>query len=206
MYNKFLVGERIRTRRKAKGYRSQQALADALKQRYVELHPDIDPKLASKKFNMRTVQYWEHGDVIPNLDSLICVSDLLDIDLDYLIGRIDEPTHAIEFIKDQTGLSSDAIAILQKRKETETPSILSGIICHRLFIILMRTISRLYDWKTFNRMFTDSVIHHLSEDGIYVDSPDDFRAIYENQTTTIFSDIVREIAKEGGKDNETSKR
>ncbi len=196
MYNRFLIGDRISKARKAKGYRSQQALADALTQKYAELHPDSDP---DKKFNMRTVQYWEHGDTIPTLDSLICVCDLLDVDLDYLTGRIDQPTHAIGFIQDQTGLSPDAIKILQKRKETETPSILSNIICHRLFINLMRIISRLFDWKAFNRMFTDSVIHHLSEDGIYADSPDDFRAIYENQTTSIFNDSVRDIAKEGGK-------
>lgn len=171
------LSENIKRIRIEHGYKSQQTFADAL------------------GVHFKSVQGWENGSRLPDLDSLIRISDLLDVDLDYLTGRLDKPTHDLQFISDQTGLSPEAIKTLQKRKETETPAILSRIINHRLFVQLMRMIDRLSHWQTFNRMFSDSVIHHLTEDGIYIDSPDDLRAIYENQTTTIFHDIVKETIK-----------
>ena len=93
MYNRldnFEMGKRIQTARKKK-YRSQSQFADAL-------HVD-----------RQSVQGWESGKHLPDLDNLISISDLLDVDLDYLTGRIDCMTHETQFICDQTGLSEPAV-------------------------------------------------------------------------------------------------
>lgn len=75
------------------GYKSQQALADAL------------------GMNLNNVKGWEkeRKPVLPQLDSLLALCNLYDCDLDYLTGRIKEKTHDAHFIHEYTGLSEEAI-------------------------------------------------------------------------------------------------
>lgn len=98
MYNRLDIselGKRIRKARKKK-YRSQELFADAL-------HVD-----------RQSVQGWESGKHLPDLDNLISICELLDVDLDYLTGRIECETHETQFICDQTGLSEAAVNLLHK--------------------------------------------------------------------------------------------
>lgn len=57
----------------------------------------------------RAVNHWEQGDSIPEVYTLIKLCDFFGCDLDYLFGRIDTTTHAIEVIEKETGLSVPAI-------------------------------------------------------------------------------------------------
>ncbi len=106
---------RIKQIRKEHGYKSQQDLADAL---------SVDRSL---------VKGWENEKkpVLPRLDNLLSMCDLFQCDLDYLTGRIQEPTHDIKYFKEITGLSVEAIKKLISLKGTGIDGILSEIIDHK---------------------------------------------------------------------------
>ena len=106
------LSENIKEARIDRGFRSQQAFAD-----FLGVH-------------FKTVQYWENGKTIPDLESLILIADKLDVDLDYLTGRIDKPTHDLQYISEKTGLSVEAIRTLNHLTgiNPETPAILSRMI------------------------------------------------------------------------------
>lgn len=63
--------------------------------------------------SLKTVMNWEQGQAIPSVETLMDLADIYDCDLDYLTGRIDQRTHDLQFIHDQTGLSEKAIEKLQ---------------------------------------------------------------------------------------------
>lgn len=63
---------------------------------------------------LKTVQNWEQGVSKPNLDTLLKLCDFYHCDLDYLVGRIDEKTHDLQFICDYTGLSAESINLLHE--------------------------------------------------------------------------------------------
>ena len=46
----------------------------------------------SKKLNVapRTIQRWERGDRMPDIDMLILVANALDVTIDYLVGRTND--------------------------------------------------------------------------------------------------------------------
>ena len=76
------------------------------KQRKIKTQDDFAELLG---VSVKSVQYWEQGWKLPETDNLFKIAALLDCDLDYLTGRIDQSTHDLQFIHDQTGLSEDAI-------------------------------------------------------------------------------------------------
>lgn len=177
------LSENIKKARIERGFSSQQSFAE-----FIGVH-------------FKTVQYWENGKTIPDLESLILIADKLDVDLDYLTGRIDKPTHDLQFISEKTGLSVEAIRTLDHLTgiNSETPTILSRMICHRLFVQLIRTISILSRPKSFfNKQFTEYVPNYLvkrleGDDVPYLDDPEDVRAIYETQVVRIAGRIVDDI-------------
>lgn len=63
--------------------------------------------------SLKTVMNWEQGQAIPSVETLMDLADIYDCDLDYLTGRIDQRTHDLQFIHNQTGLSEKAIEKLQ---------------------------------------------------------------------------------------------
>ena len=63
--------------------------------------------------HIKTVMNWEQGIAEPPLGTLIDLTELYHCDLDYLTGRLDQKTHDLQFIHDQTGLSEKAIEKLQ---------------------------------------------------------------------------------------------
>lgn len=88
LYN---VGKRLQEARRKKGIKTQESFA------------------SKANVTLKTVQNWEQGRVNPSLETLIELSELLDCDLDYLTGRIDESTHDIHYVQEMTGLSEEAI-------------------------------------------------------------------------------------------------
>lgn len=63
--------------------------------------------------SLKTVMNWEQGQAIPSVETLMDLAEIYDCDLDYLTGRLDQKTHDLQFIHDQTGLSEKAIEKLQ---------------------------------------------------------------------------------------------
>lgn len=57
---------------------------------------------------------WENGIRVPDLNELLEICDIFDCDLDYLVGRIEQPTHSLQDISDTTGLSIANIKLLQE--------------------------------------------------------------------------------------------
>ena len=92
---KLIFGKRLKKARKAAGYRTQSQLAERL---------DITKD---------TVENWEQGKAYPTIDGFLRLCDLLGCSSDYLLGRINEKDHDIQFIHDFTGLSEDAIEQMQ---------------------------------------------------------------------------------------------
>ena len=69
-----------------------------------------------------TLRQWRGPKGNPTLRILIRICDLLECDIDYLIGRMNEQTHTNKFIKDETGLSEPAIYVLLNWKKIgDTP-------------------------------------------------------------------------------------
>ena len=67
--------------------------------------------------NPQTISNWEKGRYTPtSFETAMKLADRLDCDLDYLIGRLPEPTHDIQFIHDQTGLTGEAVRKLQENR------------------------------------------------------------------------------------------
>lgn len=64
---------------------------------------------AAMDVSLKTVMNWEQGIVNPDFEKAIKLTRILDCDLDYLIGRLEESTHDIHFVHEFTGLSEEAI-------------------------------------------------------------------------------------------------
>ena len=142
-------------------------------------------------YSLKTVQNWEQGLVTPDLEDVIKLADLLSCDIDALTGRIDCPTHELQFIHDVTGLSVDAINKLTTVKDSAAPRLLSGIITDRRFMMLISEIYKLTTPATGE--FTKAVIAHIVNDAPYVDSPDDVRAARQFSMTRILTNIVDDL-------------
>lgn len=60
-----------------------------------------------------TLSKWENGSRSPDLNELLKMCDIFKCDLDYLAGRIEQPTHALQDISDITGLSIESVYLLR---------------------------------------------------------------------------------------------
>lgn len=95
-------------------FSSQQAFADA----YMNKYGMIRTGKKSTDHNMfGTVQSWEQGKSTPSAEVLANICDLLDCDADYLLGRINQRTHAIDTAHLYTGLSIEALEQLHEYRE-----------------------------------------------------------------------------------------
>lgn len=100
------IGERLRTLRKKRGYKSQDAFAEAI---------DVTER--------KTIGKWETGEASIPIKKLAVICDVLDCDLDYLFGKIDTPKNEISDIMKQTGLSEKAANYISKEKRKEVLSV-----------------------------------------------------------------------------------
>lgn len=89
-------GKNLQKARKKARYKTQEAFAEA--------------------FGCKTesVRNWEQGRTFPEIETLFRLAKFLNFDLDYLIGRIEKPTHDLQFITDELRLSEEAVEKLQR--------------------------------------------------------------------------------------------
>ncbi len=145
-------GKNLATARNAKGYTQQ----------------EVAQKIG--KENGQTVSNWEKGHYPPkSFADAIRLSDVLDVDLDYLTGRLREPTHDIQFIHDQTGLTGEAVKKLQENRGLSF--VLSLLIEQSDFIPLLWTINQAMIQDVVNPAFTgagtDKIIRDENAFSIY---------------------------------------
>ena len=97
----------------------------------------------------KNVSNWEQGIAFPEYETLFKLCEILDCDMDYLFGRIDCTTHDLQFIRDQTGLSEEAIKALQRDEALYgAAAILSRIIVSPKFPELISRIHQLLTMTT----------------------------------------------------------
>lgn len=117
---KITFGKQLKKIRKQRNYKTQRALAEALcNSRYVCWKgSDIDSIETS-------IKRYESGNQVPKINTIISLCDFLHCDMDYLFGRISEPTHDVHFISEKTGLNEDSVEILMKWNKNNDSKILS---------------------------------------------------------------------------------
>lgn len=65
-------------------------------------------------FSLPAVKKWEQGKAVPESEKLCELCEIFQCDMSYLFYQIELPTHNLQFIKDQTGLTENAIQKLMK--------------------------------------------------------------------------------------------
>lgn len=172
-------GENLRKARKEKcKFKTQEAFAEAF------------------GCNIESVRNWEQGRTVPETGTLFRLAEFLDCDLDYLIGRIDKPTHDLQFITDELRLSEEAVKKLMQLSDIQLQSI-SEIIEHPKYGKMTAQISDLKDKVRLNDTTAQLIINHVFK-GIN-DQPTP--PVHENMVeqaiiynlSTIFTQIVCDI-------------
>ena len=125
--NLYMIGDRLREERLKNGF-TQEKLAELI------------------SVSRITVSAWERGAYLPATEVLIKLCDLYHCDMDFLMCRMDNRTHDLQFIQDQTGLSEKSISVLIEWKDEEGtekfwPKYLSSIIEDHRFSEIMKCIS-----------------------------------------------------------------
>lgn len=92
--NKTVLLVNLKEARKKAGYKTQGEFAEAY------------------HISLQTVRNWEQGKTSPSLEDFIDLCEKLKCDGDYLLGKIDERTHTLEYIKESTGLTENSIHAL----------------------------------------------------------------------------------------------
>ena len=117
-----------------------------------KLANEYDKKYPSEngKTIYNTLRKWRSPNGNPTLNILVRICDLLECDIDYLLGRIEESTHTIKSIQEKTGLSETSQKRLQEIIKTpqdgkEMIVILDKLIQNPAFsIFLIKDINRCY--------------------------------------------------------------
>ena len=91
-------GERFKAKRKEKGY-TQQTFANAI-----------------GLSDYKTIGAWEKGKIPQQTEQLIMAAELLECEIDYLLGFQEETTKELTDVCEATGLSADAVKRLQDNK------------------------------------------------------------------------------------------
>lgn len=124
--DKKLFSMRLKQQRIAAGYMTQKSFAAAYNKRYF---PNFTYTYGNDKDAgiLGTLKNYENPnkDIIPRLEYVDNMCEMLDCDIDYLLGKIDEPKHIYQAMKDQCGLSNEATEQLiywksHGRKYTDT--------------------------------------------------------------------------------------
>lgn len=109
--DKILFSERLKERRKAVGYTSTKAFAAAYNVRYKNKMANIDDDSGV----LGTLKHYENPNHpgMPRLDIVENICEMLDCDVDYLLGKIDLPKHSYEGMYQLFGLSERTVDQLE---------------------------------------------------------------------------------------------
>lgn len=96
--NKILFQNRLREIRLMRGYHTQAQLAEAYNKKY-------NPDVLNTSGILGSIKKWESGKSIPTIEKLSNLCDLLNCDVNYLLGKIDCTSYKSSEFKLETGLS-----------------------------------------------------------------------------------------------------
>lgn len=110
--NKELFSNNLQKVRKARGFKSQEALAKAYNQKY-------NSDVLNSSGILGSIKKWENPNVstLPTLDKIYNLCELLECDLNYLTGKLKGFTRESSDFQKQTGLSEDTFESLKKLYE-----------------------------------------------------------------------------------------
>lgn len=117
LFNNAVFAERLTSRRKACGFMSKTAFAKAFHMRF----RNGDQVAGNNPYSgtYATIKNYENPKYTgsPSLDIVVQICQMLECDIDYLLGKIDEPKHIYQAMSDQFGLSNTATDHLVYWKE-----------------------------------------------------------------------------------------
>lgn len=118
--DKILFSERLVEKRKKKGYKTQKEFAEAYDSKFPTKRKDESAGNVEIGGILGTIKHYENPNYtksMPTLDKVDNICSLLECDIDYLTGRIDQETHEKEDICEYTGLSEKAVDMLHHLKQ-----------------------------------------------------------------------------------------
>lgn len=140
------IGKRLRELRKKRGYKSQEAFAEAI-----------------NVIERKTVSKWETGEAAIPIKKLAEICDALDCDLDYLFGKIDVPKNAVQSVMQQTKLSEKAVdAIIKTRRK----DVLSAILESKKFGDFVKIIADCSDMENSHTQATMIALSVIERGGL----------------------------------------
>ena len=118
--DKILFSNRLSKLRKERGFKTQYALAKAYNEKFPPRRRD-DTAGNEGDFGgiLGTIKNYENEnkDLSPKLSIVCNLCDILDCDIDYLLGKIDVPRHETADIIAVTGLTADSVYFLETLKD-----------------------------------------------------------------------------------------
>ena len=122
--NKILFSNRLADLRKMRGFKTQYALAKTYNEKFPAKHRN---DAAGNEGNLGgifgTIKNYENPnkEISPKLSIVYNLCDILECDIDYLLGKIDVPRHETADIMSVTGLTDDAVYFLNTLKDCNDP-------------------------------------------------------------------------------------
>lgn len=120
MFDKSEFSKRLKERRRAVGYATQDMLATAA------------------GISMQAVSAYEKGDRVPSGEMVAALAAALECSTDYLLLLEDTPTHDTTDICGVTGLSADAVDVLCSYAAKDCPIPYGDILCSFLNVLIKR--------------------------------------------------------------------
>lgn len=135
------IGERIKEQRLVAGLNRKEFL----------------PKIYMSPSSYKTLAKWESGEKVPDLESLVRMSDLFGCDIGYLLGDYDEKHHSTADVSKQTGLSGNAVEkISDMNRFSAIPvEVLSRIILQPDALELFHKVFELSQLRSANKQVKD---------------------------------------------------
>lgn len=140
---------------------------------------------------VKTYRSWEKNTGLPRLDYLAGLSDFFNVDADYLLGRIVQKTHDLDFVCKYTGLSAEAI----KNAQRDDTKALSLLLEDDKFLELLEDVADLYHRTGALTVKLDDI----NASGINFDGIDDLDYMYrcacleKNDIQNAFGAIVERL-------------
>lgn len=122
--DKILFSNQLSTLRKERGFESQYALAKAYNEKFpTKRRVEAGGNDSDFSGIFGTIKNYENPNHkgSPKLSIVCNLCELLDCDIDYLLGRITVPRHETSDVMAVTGLTADAVYFLQALNDDSTP-------------------------------------------------------------------------------------
>ena len=100
-------------------------------------------------FSLPSVKKWEQGKAVPESETLISLCEIFKCDMSYLFYQIELPTHDLQFVHEQTGLTMAAIKKIGRIyvDNPEYSDVISALMEDSNFEYLLYLISKRFSYS-----------------------------------------------------------